>query len=129
MKTPARITPLIVETRREYGAPEVAWRAWQCMSSTDTARLEVQRAVYPIETPVDGRVVVTHLTLGREAQCGDALVELEADTQRLQCKEERTRLAVLTHQLEICRAEAGVLTGRGHALQCQPLLLCRHRTV
>ena len=88
------------------------WGAWCCLARlavytvTDTARLEVERAVYPIETPVDGRVVVTHLALGREVQEGEVLGELEAESQRLQREEERTRLAALTHQLEICRAEA-----------------------
>jgi membrane fusion protein (multidrug efflux system) len=72
---------------------------------TDTARLEVERAAHPIETPVDGRVVVTHLVLGREVQGGAVLVELEAEPQRLQREEERTRLAALTHQLEALRAE------------------------
>jgi multidrug resistance efflux pump len=89
----------------------------------------VESAVYPIETPVDGSVVVTHRPLGREVQEGEVLGELEAESQRLQREEERTRLGALTHQLERCRAEAGVLTGRGHALQCQLPLLSRHRTV
>ena len=87
------------------------WGAWFCLARltvyavTDTARLEVERAVYPIETPVDGRVVATHLALGREVQGGEVLVELEAEPQRLQREEERTRLAALTHQLEALRVE------------------------
>ena len=87
------------------------WGAWCCLARltvyavTDTARLEVERAVHPIETPVDGRVVATHLALGREVQVGDALVELEAEPQRLQREEEHTRLAALTHQLEALRVE------------------------
>jgi multidrug resistance efflux pump len=42
---------------------------------------------------VDGRVLATHLALGREVQGGDVLVELEAEPQRLQREEEHTRLA------------------------------------
>jgi multidrug resistance efflux pump len=111
------------------------WGTWCCLARlavytvTDTARLEVERAVYPIETPRARCVVATHLALGREVQEGEVLGELEAEPQRLQREEECTRLAALTHQLEICRAEAGALTGRGHALQCQPPLLCLHRIV
>jgi multidrug resistance efflux pump len=111
------------------------WATWGCLASlavfavTDMARLEVARAVYPIETPVDGRMAVTYLALGQEVQDGEVLVELEAEPQRLQREEEHTRLAALTHQLEICRAEAGASTGRGHALQRQLPLLCLHRTV
>jgi membrane fusion protein (multidrug efflux system) len=87
------------------------WGAWFCLARltvyavTDTARLEVERAVYPIETSVDGRVVATHLALGREVQGGEVLVKLEAEPQRLQREEERTRLAALTHQLEALRVE------------------------
>jgi membrane fusion protein (multidrug efflux system) len=87
------------------------WGAWFCLARltvyavTDTARLEVERAAHPIETPVDGRVVTTHLTLGREVQGGEVLVELEAEPQRLQREEERTRLAALTHQLDALRVE------------------------
>jgi multidrug resistance efflux pump len=87
------------------------WATWGCLGRlavyavTDTARLEVERAVYPIETPVDGRVVATHLALGREVQVGDALVELETETQRLQREEEHTRLAALTSQHEALRVE------------------------
>jgi membrane fusion protein (multidrug efflux system) len=72
---------------------------------TDRARLEVDRAVHPVEAPVDGRVVATHLTLGREVQSGETLVELEAEAQRLQREEERTRLATLTPQREALRGE------------------------
>jgi hypothetical protein len=111
------------------------WATWGCLARlavyacTDMARLEVERAVHPLETLVDGCIVTTHMALGQEGQEGEALVELAAETQRLQREEEHTRLAALTPQLKMCHAEAGVLTGRGHALQCQPPLLCRHRTV
>jgi membrane fusion protein (multidrug efflux system) len=92
------------------------WGAWFCLARltvyavTDTARLEVERAAHPIETPVDGRVVATHLTLGWEVQGGAVLVELEAEPQRLQREEERTRLAALTHQLEALRVEVATTT-------------------
>jgi multidrug resistance efflux pump len=87
------------------------WGAWGCLTRlavyavTDTARLEVARAVHPLETPVDGRVVATHLALGREVQEGEVLVELEAEFQRLQREEEQTRLAALTRQHEALRVE------------------------
>ena len=72
---------------------------------TTTARLEVERAVYPIEAPVVGRVVATHLALGREVQAGEVLVELESDAQRLELEAERTRLAAVTAQLDGIRQE------------------------
>jgi membrane fusion protein (multidrug efflux system) len=88
-----------------------AWGAWCGLARltvyavTDTARLEVAHAVSPVEAPVDGRVVATHLALGREVQVGETLIELEAETQRLQRQEERTRLVALTQQLTALRAE------------------------
>ena len=93
-----------------------AWGTWCCLARlavyavTDTARLEVARAVHPLETPVDGRVVATHLVLGREVQEGQVLVELETEPQRLQREEEHRRLAALTRQLEALRAEVATTT-------------------
>jgi multidrug resistance efflux pump len=84
----------------------IAWTVWFCLARvtlyevTTTARLEVDRAAHPVAVPVAGRIVATHLMLGREVQAGDVLVELETNEQRLQIEEERTRLATLTAQLE-----------------------------
>ena len=72
---------------------------------TDTARLEVDRAVHYVEAPVAGRVMATHLELGREVSGGAVLVELEVETQRLQHEEERARLAALSRQIEAVSAE------------------------
>ncbi len=89
----------------------LGWAVWFCFAQvtlyevTTTARLEVERAVYPIEAPVVGRVVATHLALGREVQAGEVLVELESDAQRLELEAERTRLAAVTAQLDGIRQE------------------------
>jgi multidrug resistance efflux pump len=83
-----------------------AWAAWFFFAQivlyevTETARLEVDRAVHPIEALTAGRVIATHLILGQEVQAGDVLVELDANAQRLQLEEERARLADLAAQLE-----------------------------
>jgi multidrug resistance efflux pump len=87
------------------------WAVWFCLARvtlyevTTTARLEVKQAVYPIEAPVEGRVVATHLVLGQKVQAGDVLVELESDAQRLQLEEEQTRLAALSAQRDGIRQE------------------------
>lgn len=89
----------------------IAWAVWFCLARvtlyevTTTARLEVDRAVYPIEAPVAGRIVATHLMLGQEVQTSDVLVELETNEQRLQLEEERTRLAALSAQFDGIRQE------------------------
>jgi membrane fusion protein (multidrug efflux system) len=72
---------------------------------TDTARLEVDRAVHRVDAPVAGRVVATHLVLSQEVQAGDVLVELDARGQRLQLAEDRSRLTALGPQLDAIRQE------------------------
>lgn len=89
----------------------ISWVVWFCLGRvtlyevTATARLEVERAIYPVEAPVAGRIVVTRLALGREVQTGDVLVELETNEQRLQLAEERVRLSTLTAQIDRLREE------------------------
>ena len=97
--------------RRSFGALLVvaailaAWLVWSSTArvtlyeATATARLEVDSAVHPIEAAVSGRVVKNYIALGREVQSGDALIELEADAERLQLTEEESRVAALSTQL------------------------------
>jgi membrane fusion protein (multidrug efflux system) len=81
-----------------------AWAVWFFLARvtlyavTTLARLEVDRAVYPIAAPVTGQIVGTRLSLGHEVQTGEVLVELETNEQRLQIEEERGRLAALQAQ-------------------------------
>jgi multidrug resistance efflux pump len=102
-----------------------AWGAWfigaqvALYAASDTARLEVSQAAHPVEAPVAGRVVATHLVLGQEVQGGDALVDLDATAQQLQLEEEQARLRALTPQLEALRtaivAEEQALRDSRHA--------------
>src|SRR5262245_1965488 len=88
-----------------------AWMAWfflarvTLLEVTDTARLEVDRAIYPVAALAAGRVVTTRLAMGQEVQPGDVLVELDSDSQRSQLEEERVRLIALAPQLAALRAE------------------------
>ena len=88
-----------------------AWAVWFYLARvtlyevTTLARLEVDRAVYPIATPVAGQIVGTHLSLGHEVQAGEMLVELESNEQRLQLEEERMRLAALQAQRDVLAKE------------------------
>ena len=61
--------------------------------TTARARLEVERAAHPVATPHAGRVVRSHLSLGRAVQAGELLVELESEAERLQLEESKARLA------------------------------------
>lgn len=86
-----------------------AWTGWFVCAQvalyavTDTARLEVDRAVHPLQALTTGRVVATHLILGAKVPTGAVLVELESEAERLRLAEERARLATLAAQLEAFR--------------------------
>lgn len=88
------------------------WLAWVTLAelalyeTTGEARLEVDRAAHPIEALVGGRVKATHLKVGREVKAGDALVELEAESQRLQLAEEQARVAALQGELAALDGQA-----------------------
>jgi multidrug resistance efflux pump len=83
-----------------------AWAAWflgaevALYAVSDTARLEISQAAHPVEAPVAGRVVATHLVLGQEVHGGEVLVELDATAQQLQREEEQARLRALSPQIE-----------------------------
>jgi membrane fusion protein (multidrug efflux system) len=87
------------------------WSVWLLRASvplyeiTDRARLEVDRAIHPIEALVAGRVVAVHLAVGMEVRAGDVLVELDTDAERHQLDEERSKLAALGPQLAALRDE------------------------
>ena len=88
-----------------------AWTAWAVTARltlyevTPSARIEVDQAAHPIQSPLLGRIVTTRLTIGRDVRAGDVLVELDAEPQRLQIREEQARLATLPGQIEALRAQ------------------------
>jgi len=88
-----------------------SWSAWAAISrvtlyaTTAAARLEVDRAIHPIQSNLAGRVTRTWLTLGGEVNAGDPLVELDASAERLQAAEENSRLAAVTPQIEAVRRQ------------------------
>jgi len=83
----------------------LAWSAWFFFARlpvyvvSDSARLEVNQAVHPIQSPVAGQIRTIHLTLGADVAQGDVLIDLDAEAQRLQLQEEQTRLDTLAPQL------------------------------
>ncbi len=89
----------------------VVWLAWAGLAPlavyevTTSARLEVDRAVHVVEAPVSGRVIRTHLALGREVAPGSVLVELEATSQQLRRDEAHTQIAALNHQIDAFQVE------------------------
>lgn len=87
------------------------WTAWLVLArisvyeTSDSARLEVNTSVYPIAAPVGGKVVSTHVTVNREVQAGDVLVEFEAEDEKLRLGEAKTEAATLAPQLSALRDE------------------------
>src|SRR5215210_4102784 len=81
-----------------------AWVAWLFLARvtlyevTAEARVEAEQAGYTVEADAAGRVVSTHLALGRQVREGDVLAELDTDEQRHRLDEERTRLSSVAPQ-------------------------------
>jgi multidrug resistance efflux pump len=98
-------------SRRRVGAPLVAvlllaWTAWFVLGRvavyevTGRARLEVEASAHPVAAQVEGRVLETHLTIGRVVRAGEVLVALDAEAERLDIEERRARLAALAARRE-----------------------------
>jgi multidrug resistance efflux pump len=90
------------------------WSSWLIAARvpvyqlSEAARLEVER-IHPVSSPVVGRVVSTSLVLGRDVLQGDVLLEVEAERERLETAEERTRLASVGGEIsELQRQRRGV---------------------
>jgi multidrug resistance efflux pump len=91
------------------------WTAWFLLSSvplyvaTDAAQLEVDQTAYPLQSPIDGRIVRTALVLGADVHKGDVLVDLDSDAERYQLETERRRLDALGPQIAKINDELAVL--------------------
>jgi multidrug resistance efflux pump len=87
------------------------WIAWFFFAQvsvyevSDKAELEVDQAVHPIESSVNGRIVASNLLLGRQVKAGDVLVELEAKSQQFQLGEQQTEIAGSGAQISSLEAQ------------------------
>jgi membrane fusion protein (multidrug efflux system) len=92
------------------------WGAWAVLSPvplwevTETARLEVASATHPLTAVVGGRVVERKLSLGQEVKSGEAVVFLDAESERRALKEKQARRQALAQQLTALRREIQVET-------------------
>ncbi|MFN0245025.1 MAG: HlyD family secretion protein [Planctomycetota bacterium] len=92
-----------------------AWAVWMAradvplFAASKSARLVALRAVHPIESAVDGRIVAVHAALEKDVEAGAVLVELDATDAQLALAEERARLAALEGQIETSRASVAAL--------------------
>lgn len=82
-----------------------AWTTWlvcarvTVYASSQTARLAIEGALYPIEAPLAGRVSAVRVALEAHIDEGDVLVELDASDLVLALAAERTKLASLEAQI------------------------------
>jgi membrane fusion protein (multidrug efflux system) len=92
------------------------WTAWLFLArvsryeTTDSARLEVDRATHLLQAPYGGRVVASRLVLGRTVEAGEILVELDANPERLQMQEERARRKAIDPRVESLRQQLTAAT-------------------
>lgn len=88
-----------------------AWIAWAFLSSitryeiSDSARLEVDSAPYPVQANISGQLWRSKLVLGEQIQAGDVLAELDTQTEQLNLREEQARLGALQPQIAALRAQ------------------------
>ena len=79
------------------GALLGGWGVWfvaarvTVYESSQMARLEVDQAGHPVATTVAGRIVTTHLAVGRAVQEGEVLAVLDAEAPRLHYEEARAQ--------------------------------------
>jgi multidrug resistance efflux pump len=92
-----------------------AWAGWAVMArvslyvTSTSARLEVDRAVHSIESPVAGRVIESRLKLGQEVTAGEVLLRLNADAEQYSLREENEKLAALEPEIRALRAQSATL--------------------
>jgi membrane fusion protein (multidrug efflux system) len=87
------------------------WTGWFLLGSVTVhevsrrARLEVSQASHHVASLIPGIVVTNSLIIGRDVAAGDALLELDARTERLRLAEEEARLAAIPPRIASLREE------------------------
>jgi membrane fusion protein (multidrug efflux system) len=87
------------------------WTLWAVRSQvtlyevSSDARVELESATYPVESPLLGRVVQANLYVGQAVHRGDVLVEIDAAPQRLEMQEQNVRAQGLQAQIDQMQSE------------------------
>ena len=83
----------------------IVWGVWAAKASvtvyevSDRARLEVDRAPHPVDSPIAGTVRESRLQLDRDIAAGDVLVRLDADAEQLSVREQQEKAIALDAEL------------------------------
>lgn len=89
-----------------------AWASWSVLAHvtlyelSSSARIEVEQAATPLQSPLAGRVLTVHLPIGHEIEAGDILLELDSKTEQIELSQESARLAALGPQIRALREQA-----------------------
>ena len=88
-----------------------AWWAWAAFARvslyeiSSDARIELDGATYPIDSPFLGRIGATYLRVGQPVKQGDLLVEIDAMPEQLRWREAQVELQGLEPQLVRLRSQ------------------------
>ncbi len=89
----------------------IAWGYWAVRAPVTlyevsaSARVEVDGATYPLESPLPGRVVSVNLRVGQPVRKGDVLVEIDSTADRLHLRQEEIRANGLAPEITRLRSQ------------------------
>jgi len=93
------------------GVTLAAWIFWAFLAqislyevSTD-ARVELDGATYPIDSPFPGRIIATSLHTGQRVHRGDLLIEIDAMAEQLQLREAQVQVQGIEPQIARLNAQ------------------------
>jgi membrane fusion protein (multidrug efflux system) len=106
----------------------VAWLSWGALAHislyevSSDARIELDAATFPIDSPFVGKIVASNLRVGMTVHRGDLLVELDSMPQQLELREEQVKMQGLGPQLPLLHAQIDAEGGmRGEESQSMRL--------
>jgi membrane fusion protein (multidrug efflux system) len=79
------------------------------------ARIEPHNAVYRLEPPSAGRVILSKLKLDEDVEAGDLLIEFDARTERLELEQSKATRAALEQELSVIRDQIANKKGEAAA--------------
>lgn len=94
----------------------LTWTAWIALArvtvieTSDDARIEASSTAIPVAPAVEGRVLATHVMLGRRVEAGEPLVELDARALRLARAEAEAEHDGLLAELQALTGERAALS-------------------
>ena len=86
------------------------WASWAQITLYEVsqkARVELDSATYPVESPLLGRVVQTSLRVGRVVHRGEVLVQIDPVPDQLQLRQQQVAAGGLGAEVERLRAQIG----------------------